>query len=316
MISFHQKSWRDDSPPERITPESIVIDRRRMLSTTLLGSLMALCPIRKSLADSLYPAKASPLYPGEEPVSDSWYALHYNNFYEFGSHKNIWRKAQRLPISPWAVTVDGLVEKPFQIDFDTLIRRVSLEERVYRLRCVEAWSLVIPWTGFPLKKLIDIARPLNNARFLQMETFHNPEIAVGQTQFWYPWPYTEGLTLEEASHDLAFLATGLYGKPLPPQNGAPLRLVVPWKYGFKSIKSIVRFHFTQKRPLSFWESVAPSEYGFWANVNPNVPHPRWSQKKEKRIDSGEEIPTRLFNGYTQVASLYSHMDLDQEILFR
>ena len=310
MSHVHRKPWWQ-IPERQVTSESAFLSRRGFIAGAI--SLTSLCSSALAQEQPLYPAKPSEQYQEETP-SDPWYVTHYNNFYEFGSHKNIWQAAQALPLSPWTLTIDGLVEKPFQIDFDTLIRQVTLEERIYRLRCVEAWSFVVPWSGFPLKKLVERARPLSSARYLKMYTFHNPKIAIGQTQFWYPWPYTEGLTLQEATHDLAFLASGVYAKPLPPQNGAPLRLVVPWKYGFKSIKSIVRFEFTQERPSTFWHTAAPSEYGFWANVNPDVPHPRWSQKTEKRVDTGERIPTLLFNGYSEVASLYA--ELEQEALFR
>jgi sulfoxide reductase catalytic subunit YedY len=186
---------------------------------------------------------------------------------------------------------------------------MQLEERIYRLRCVEAWAMTVPWTGFPMAELVKLAQPTSDARYVRMETFQDKAVAPGQRQFWYPWPYVEGLTLAEATNELAFLVTGLYGKPLPKQNGAPLRLAVPWKYGFKSIKSIVRFTFTDERPVNFWQELQASEYGFWANVNPEVPHPRWSQATERLVGSDERVPTRLFNGYGEdVAHLYDGMD--------
>ena len=186
---------------------------------------------------------------------------------------------------------------------------MPVEERIYRHRCVEAWAMTVPWSGFPLRALVELARPLAAARYLKMTTFMDPETAFGQKQPWYPWPYVEGLTLAEATHELAFMATGLYGKPLPRQNGAPLRLAVPWKYGFKSVKSIVRLELVAERPRTFWETIQASEYGFWANVNPEVPHPRWSQAKERLLGSDEEVPTRLFNGYAaEVAGLYAGLD--------
>ena len=210
--------------------------------------------------------------------------------------------------------IDGLVERQREIGVDDLIRLMPVEERLYRHRCVEAWSMAIPWSGFSLAKLVEFARPLGSAKYLRMETFLNSAIASGQRQTWYPWPYVEGLTLPEATHELAFVVTGAYGKPLPKQHGAPLRLAVPWKYGFKSIKSIVRFSFTERRPVGFWEALQGSEYGFWANVNPSVPHPRWSQASEQLLGFNERRPTLLFNGYGEyVAGLYK--DLDKERLY-
>jgi sulfoxide reductase catalytic subunit YedY len=207
-----------------------------------------------------------------------------------------------------------MVTKELTVDAEELIRKLPIEERLYRFRCVEAWSMTVPWSGFPLKALIDFAQPTSNAKYLVMQTFSRPQEASGQKQFWYPWPYTEGLTMAEATSELAFIATGVYGKPLPKQNGAPLRLAVPWKYGFKSVKSVVRFTFTDKRPKTFWEGLAADEYGFWANVNPMVAHPRWSQATEEVVGTGRRIPTQLFNGYgEQVAGLYK--DLGGEKLF-
>ena len=208
--------------------------------------------------------------------------------------------------------IDGLVEKPFEIGIDELIRKMTLEERTYRRRCVEAWSMAIAWTGFPLAKLVAFAKPLSAAKFVRMETFTNPKQAPGQRQTWFPWPYVEGLTMAEASNELAFLATGAYGHPMLKQHGAPLRLAVPWKYGFKSIKSIVRFSFTEQRPKGYWGALQSSEYGFWANVNPAVSHPRWSQATEKLITNGEMRPTLLFNGYGEyVAGLYKGLESER-----
>ncbi|MEQ8166292.1 MAG: protein-methionine-sulfoxide reductase catalytic subunit MsrP, partial [Alphaproteobacteria bacterium] len=248
-------------------------------------------------------------------VTPASYATQYNNFYEFGSHKRIYRAAEALEIRPWTVAIDGLVEKPFEIGIDELLSRMTLEERVYRHRCVEAWSMVVPWSGFPFRDLVALARPLGSARYVAMQTFHDPAIAPGQREPWYPWPYTEGLTMAEATNELAFLVTGLYGKPVPKQNGAPLRLAVPWKYGFKSIKSIVRFTFTDKRPVSMWQAIQPKEYGFWANVNPEVAHPRWSQATERVLGTDRRVPTQLYNGYGAfVAELYK--GVEGEALFR
>ena len=205
-----------------------------------------------------------------------------------------------------------MVEKPIEIGFDDLIRQMPMEERLYRHRCVEAWGMAIPWSGFPLAKLVEFAKPLSSAKYLVMETFLDSSVASGQRQTWYPWPYTEGLTIAEATNELALLATGAYGKPMPKQHGAPLRLAVPWKYGFKSIKSINHFSFSDRRPKSFWEALQASEYGFWANVNPQVPHPRWSQATEEDIATKERRPTLLFNGYGDyVAGLYKELEKEK-----
>jgi sulfoxide reductase catalytic subunit YedY len=202
-----------------------------------------------------------------------------------------------------------MVENEITIDFDELVRKMPLEERLYRHRCVEAWSIAVPWSGFPMRSLVEFAKPLSSAKYVQMATFEDKSVAPGQRQFWYPWPYIEGLTIAEATNELAFMGTGAYGKPMPKQNGAPIRLITPWKYGFKSTKSIVRFTFTDKRPKSFWETIQSSEYGFWANVNPKVPHPRWSQATEKELGTGKRVPTLLYNGYAEfVADLYKGME--------
>jgi sulfoxide reductase catalytic subunit YedY len=261
------------------------------------------------LNGDLYPAPRNEAYQLDRPITAEALASTYNNFYEFGSHKRISKAAQRLKIRPWEISIDGLVEKPFSLDFDDLIRKVSLEERHYRLRCVEAWSMDVPWTGFPLKALIDLAKPLSSAKYLRMETFMDRKQAPGFKQSWYPWPYVEGLTMAEAVHDLAFIVTGVYGKPLPKQHGAPLRLAVPWKYGFKSIKSIVKFSFTDKEPVSFWQKVNGREYGFFANVNPAKSHARWSQATEEVLGTGKRVPTRLFNGYAEeIGDLYAGIE--------
>jgi sulfoxide reductase catalytic subunit YedY len=295
-------------------------DRRRLIQAAAAGPLiLAAGPLARvawgagETGDDptahLYPAPRNTRYALERPLTDEMWVTTYNNFYEFGSHKEISKAAQALPIRPWTVSIDGLVEKPVTIGIDELIAKMPLEERLYRHRCVEAWSMAVPWSGFPLKALVDFARPLGSAKYLEMQTFMDKHVAPGQKQFWYPWPYVEGLTIEEATNELAFIATGLYGKPIPRQNGAPLRLAVPWKYGFKSIKSIVRFTFTNERPKTFWEIIQPSEYGFWANVNPKVPHPRWSQARERVLGTTEKVPTRLFNGYGEfVAHLYTGLD--------
>ena len=317
MNIIRRRGWEI---PERLaTPEHLAFSRRALL----LGGAcaLALAPYAANaqrvedlakLPDpsaDLYPAKRNETYTLDRPITDETINGHYNNFYEFGMSKNIAEPAQALPIRPWTIKIDGMVEKPFEIGIDDLERKLTLEERTYRHRCVEAWSMAIAWTGFPLVKLIALAKPLGSAEFVRMETFQDPKIAPGQRQPWYPWPYVEGLTMAEAGNELTFIATGAYGHPLAKQHGAPLRLAVPWKYGFKSIKSIVRFTFTDKRPKGMWEVLQPAEYGFWANVNPAVPHPRWSQATEEVIGTGERRPTLLFNGYGEfVSNLYKGME--------
>jgi sulfoxide reductase catalytic subunit YedY len=258
---------------------------------------------------SLYPVQRNMRYRVDRPITGEKLATSYNNYYEFNSSKDVVRQAQHLTIRPWEIKIDGMVEKPITIGFDELVRKMPLEERVYRMRCVEAWSMVIPWSGFPMKALMDFAKPTSGAKYVHMTTFQRPKEAPGQRQFWYPWPYVEGLTIEEANNELAFMVTGMYGKPLPKQNGAPIRLVTPWKYGFKGIKGIVHFNFADTRPKTFWARMGPSEYGFWANVNPQVAHPRWSQASERVIGKDERVPTLLYNGYGEfVADLYKGLE--------
>ncbi len=238
----------------------------------------------------------------------------YNNFYEFGTGKSDpHRNAKDFVTEPWTVTVDGECDKPGTYDFDELLRASALEERIYRLRCVEAWSMIIPWVGIPMANLLKRFEPNSRARFVRFVTLYDPTRMPAQRRPILDWPYIEGLTIAEAMNPLTIMAVGLYGKVLPNQNGAPLRLIVPWKYGFKSIKSIVRIQFTEKQPINTWQASAPHEYGFYANVNPEVDHPRWSQARERRIGTGlfgEKIPTQMFNGYGEhVAHLYSGLDL-------
>jgi sulfoxide reductase catalytic subunit YedY len=249
--------------------------------------------------------------PDDEELTPLNAITQYNNFYEFGVRKDDPAKhAHLLRPRPWTVRVEGAVHHPGQFDVDDLIRRYQPEERIYRLRCVEAWSMVIPWLGFPLAKLLADVQPTSQAAYVAFQTLHDPEQMPGQQTGVLPWPYVEGLRLDEAMHPLTLLATGLYGKTLPNQNGAPIRLVVPWKYGFKSAKSIVHIRLTDTQPNTAWNDAAPSEYGFYSNVNPGVDHPRWSQAKERRIGDFLKRPTQPFNGYAdQVASLYAGMDL-------
>ena len=311
MQVIRKKAWA--LPDSTATDETIYRSRRTLLkglgagTMLLAGSALPARAASDPTAD-LYPVQCNLRYRLDRPITDEKHATTYNNFFEFGSHKGIAKEAQALKLRPWEVRIDGMVEKEMTVGFDGLIRRMPLEERVYRHRCVEAWSMAVPWSGFALKALVDFAKPLGSAKYLRMETQADPDTMPGLIQSWYPWPYTEGLTLAEATNELAFIATGLYGKPIPKQSGAPLRLAVPWKYGFKSLKSIVRFHFTDERPVSFWETLIGKEYGFWANVSPKVDHPRWSQATERVLGTNERVPTLLFNGYGEfVADLYKDM---------
>jgi sulfoxide reductase catalytic subunit YedY len=318
MLIRRKRGW--ELPESAATPERLYWRRRGLVQAIAAGPILLTAGLGSGrlaraaegpFAD-LYPVDRNPAYGLDDRIpepTEERLVTTYNNFYEFGSHKQIWEAAQALEAHPWTVVLDGMVDKEQTLDIDTLLQRMPLEERVYRHRCVEAWSMAVPWSGFPLKALVDLARPQGSVKYVRMETFQDADVAPGQRQFWYPWPYVEGLTIEEATNELAFIATGLYGKPIPDQNGAPLRLAVPWKYGFKSIKSIVRFTFTDTRPVSFWEEIQASEYGFWANVNPEVPHPRWSQATERPLGQDEKVPTRLFNGYAEyVQGLYAGLE--------
>jgi sulfoxide reductase catalytic subunit YedY len=310
MLIKIPRGW--EIPEREATPESVYHSRRSMLKALGFAGTAALLgdALQAAIGENLYPAKRNTKYTLDRPVTEEWAATSFNNFYEFTLDKQrVKDLVGRFEIDPWTVQVKGQVNKPGRYDLDDLMKKFPIEERLYRMRCVEAWSMAVPWSGFPLSALVELARPLGNARYLRMETFMDAEMAPGQRQSWYPWPYIEGLTMAEATTELAFIATGLYGKPMPRQNGAPIRLAVPWKYGFKSVKSIVRFTFTDQRPVTFWEAIQPSEYGFWANVNPEVPHPRWSQATERVLGSDERVPTQLFNGYGEyVAHLYRGLD--------
>jgi methionine sulfoxide reductase catalytic subunit len=236
------------------TPEAVFLRRRELLRAAAAGPILAsgffasFALAGEDPSAGLYPAKQNPRYVLDRPLTDEKLATAYNNFYEFGSQKSIADEAQALKLRPWTIKIDGLVDKEMTVDIDDLLKKMPLEERLYRHRCVEAWSMAVPWSGFPMAALVDFAKPLGSAKYLRMETFLDPKTAPGQKEFWYPWPYIEGVTIAEAGNELAFLVTGMYGKPVPKQDGAPLRLVLPWKYGFKSVKSIVRFSFTEKRP--------------------------------------------------------------------
>ncbi|MFC7703564.1 protein-methionine-sulfoxide reductase catalytic subunit MsrP [Plastorhodobacter daqingensis] len=285
-----------------ITPETAWVNRR----TVLAGMVAA------GLVPTGLRAESSP-FSTDEPLTDPEVATGYCNFFEFGTGKDDpARLAHLMRTDPWSVTVSGAVERPGQIPLEDLLA-FPQEERIYRLRCVEAWSMVIPWTGFPLSRLLEQVGPTSEARYVEFETLHDPQQMPNQTSAILDWPYREALRLDEAMHPLTILATGMYGAPLPNQNGAPLRLVVPWKYGFKSIKSIVAIRLLPERPVSSWQARAPREYGFFANVNPEVRHPRWHQATERRLHDGRRIRTEMFNGYGEhVAHLYAGMDLHQD----
>lgn len=315
MNVIHRKGW--EIPEREATPEELVLNRRALMKGAGLIGAGAMLP-GGALAQGadpsagLYPAPRNERYRLDRPPHTEDVTGKYNNFYEFGSTKFIWDAAQKLQTRPWTIKFDGLVEKPREVDIDTLLKAVKLEERLYRLRCVEAWSMTIPWTGFPMKQLLDFAKPLSSAKYVRMETFLDPKIAPGQRQTWFPWPFVDGCTIEEAANELAFMVTGAYGKPLAKQFGAPLRVHMPWKYGFKAVKSITRVSFVAERPKGFWEALQPAEYGFWANVNPAVDHPRWSQATEEVLGTRDRIPTVLFNGYGEfVADLYKGLEKEK-----
>jgi sulfoxide reductase catalytic subunit YedY len=308
-----------DIAPSEITPQSIYLRRREFLagaaSLGLAGAMSAALPGRAQAAP--LQAVPSPLSTTGENLTSLADITNYNNFYEFGTDKSDpARNAGRLTTSPWTVKIDGLVNKGGEFGFDDLVKPARLEERIYRMRCVEGWSMVIPWVGFPLSEVLKRVEPQGSARYVAFETLVRPSEMNGQRGAFQalPWPYVEGLRLDEAMHPLTILAVGLYGQTLLNQNGAPIRLVVPWKYGFKSIKSIVRIKLTEAEPPISWKVQNPREYGFYSNVNPEVDHPRWSQATERRIGEGglfaRRRPTLMFNGYgEQVASLYAGMDL-------
>jgi len=300
-----------------VTPHRLFLSRRSFIAgATALGAIgagvgpAAAAVLRDGKLPPLDGVAESPLSTDEDPTPYKDVSS-YNNFYEFGTGKeDPARNAHSLNTRPWAITVDGAVERPGVLDIETLLADFALEERIYRLRCVEAWSMVVPWVGVPLAAVIDRFAPTSNAKYLRFETLHDPAQMPGQRSSALPWPYVEGLRIDEAVHPLTILAVGLYGSVLPNQNGAPVRLVVPWKYGFKSIKSVVRMTFQEKPPTTTWMAMAPNEYGFYANVNPEVDHPRWSQSRERRIGDFLKRPTPMFNGYAdEVASLYAGMDL-------
>lgn len=323
-------AWR---LPERLTtPESVWLDRRRLLRTLgilglgqwALGAAGGCAPGRRPPATAdparltepalgerhaeRFPAPRDERYGvGARPVTAERTAAGYNNFYEFTTDKErVWELAQGYPVEPWTVAVRGLVERPRELDLDFLMTRFPLEERLYRFRCVERWAMQVPWTGFPLARLIDELAPLSAARYVRFVSVHDPEGLPGQRSYhWYPWPYYEALRLDEARNELAFVVVGAYGHALPMQHGAPWRLALPWKYGYKGPKSVVAIELTADQPPTFWNDAVPDEYGFYSNVDPDKPHPRWSQARERDIGTGEERPTLPYNGYAeQVSGMY------------
>ena len=311
-----------DIKPSEITPEHLyrsARSRRKFIAESLaLAGVGTAVPAAALPATWLAEREVAADEPIGEVMTSERDVTNYNNFYEFGPDKgDPAAHAHALTVDPWTVEVSGEVAKPGKIGLEDMLSGIDLEERIYRLRCVEAWSMVIPWIGFPLKKVIDKFEPTGNAKYVEFKTLERPDEMRGQRSFFssIDWPYVEGLRLDEANHPLAIFAVGMYGKLLPNQNGAPLRLVVPWKYGFKSVKSIVSIRLTKRQPRNTWNVLQPREYGFYANVNPTVDHPRWSQATERRFPTTlfnpNRIKTRMFNGYDEVAGLYAGMDLSR-----
>ena len=309
MLVKVPKGW--ELPERESTPESCFENRRDFLRTAGLvgaGSVLAPQLVAATDGDSLYPAKRNSKYTLDRPLTAELVATSYNNFYEFTLDKDQVRyRVDKFQIDPWKVKVTGLVNNPKTYDFDDLVRRFPLEERLYRFRCVEAWSMAVPWTGFPMSALIKEVDPKSSARYMRMVTANRPREMPGiVSQPHYDWPYQEAMTLDEAMNELALFGTGIYGKPLPKQNGAPIRAIIPWKYGLKNIKSIVAIEFTKKRPPTLWNKAAPLEYGWYSNVNPKKPHPRWSQSVERVVPTGQRRLTLMYNGYESfVSELYT-----------
>lgn len=325
MIIRNPKPWHNER--SQITPKRLYFKRRQFLKS-LIGAGIGATAVSltgctqsesdKALQSTLKQPKISPLSTNpnfsnlKRPITDEKLAGSYNNFYEFGGNKSIWLKAQDLPTEDWKVEVSGLVKNPKTYDIDQIKKQFPIEERIYRFRCVEAWSMVLPWVGFPMKELIKAVEPTSQAKFVRFTSFYDKKIMPGPTFHLgeLPWPYTESLRLDEMANELAFFAIGIYGEELPKQHGAPLRAVLPWKYGFKGAKSIAKVEFLAEQPATYWHTLMPNEYGLIANVNPEVPHPRWSQATEKFISEGPDLSweikeTQLYNGYGEyVAQLY------------
>ncbi len=309
----------DDIRSSEITPQSLYLNRRKFLAGIAaagaaaaagLGVREVLSPSKIALAGTKIDGIQKSQFSTTETVTPYKDVTHYNNYYEFSTDKDGPAElAQKFRTRPWTVKIDGQVAKKQELDIDSILKMASPEERIYRHRCVEGWSIVVPWVGFSLSELIKRANPTSKAKFVEFTTIYDPSQMPGQHREVLQWPYVEGLRMDEAMHPLALLCFGMYGEQLPNQDGAPLRIVIPWKYGFKSAKAIVKITFTEKQPINTWNLSAPQEYGFYSNVNPNVDHPRWSQAKERRLGEFLKRPTLMFNGYDQVASLYSGMDL-------
>lgn len=328
MVFFHSRpGWQ--LPESRVTAEGVFWQRRRFMKS-LVGAGVGFAAasaggcqrsptmdadLVNTLGEPLSGARLNAAFAdaGREPTPQM-YASRYNNFYEFGGSKDIWASAQALPTDPWSLEVTGLVKNPQTFSLDDLTQRFALEERIYRFRCVEAWAMVVPWIGFPMRALMAAVEPTSSAKYVRFTSFYDSTVCPGPSLSFarnLPWPYTEGLTVEEMANDLAFFAVGVYGRTLPKQHGAPIRMVVPWKYGFKGAKSIVKIDFVAEQPATYWNTLAPNEYKFEANVEPDVPHPRWSQAKERLIGEStamfawEQQPTVIYNGYGEyVAGLY------------
>ena len=326
MLIGRKRGW--EIAERHVTPEHLVLGRRALVAGAAAAGLVGMAAPAHAQFSRLFggtpAAPAKPLTPLSAPrnehykpdraLTDEAQATTYNNYYEFGLSKSVSGAAQALVVDPWSIEFTGMVGKPRKMAIEDILKQVSLEERIYRHRCVETWAMTVPWTGFPLSKLVALAEPKASAKYVVFTTLADQKTMPGLGQRFYPWPYTEGVTIEEAANELAFVSVGMYGKTLPPQNGAPLRITLPWKYGFKSAKSIVKIELTDKRPTSFWEGLQDSEYGFWANVNPAVPHPRWSQATETLLGNDQRVPTQIWNGYGEfVAQLYT--DKKNERLF-
>jgi len=320
-----RRGW--EIPEARASPEPVVMARRSLLGASagllagtgaaqaqwLNPSRLFQSPVKEQRRKPLA-APRSARYVAGRDITEEIHATTYNNYYEFGTSKSIVASAQALVLEPWTVRIEGMVANPRTFGLEDLLKQVTLEERVYRFRCVEAWAMTVPWVGFPMADLLRIAEPQAGAKYIVFSTLADEKIMPGIRDGFYPFPYAEGLTLAEAANELSFMTVGMYGKTLPPQNGAPFRFITPWKYGFKQPKSIVKISFTDKRPVGFWEALQAQEYGFWANVNPAVPHPRWSQARERLLGTGDMVPTQIWNGYGEfVADLYR--GLEKERLF-
>jgi sulfoxide reductase catalytic subunit YedY len=300
MRIIRRRGW--EIAESQVTPESAVLNRRSLLGGT--AAILAAAPA--SIVPGAATADPNPKYQPGRALTEEKYSTTYNNYYEFSESKTLWREAQALKTSPWTIEIAGMVKQPRKLAYEDLLKQVSIEERIYRHRCVETWAMTVPWSGFPMSQLLQLAEPLGAAKYLAFETSQDKTMG-GLDQPLYPWPYVDGLAIDEAANELAFITTGMYGKPLPPQNGGPIRMTTPWKYGFKQVKSIVKVTFTDKRPRCFWQDINAGEYGFWANVNPDVAHPRWSQAHERLLGSNETVPTQIYNGYGDfVAGLYSN----------